>query len=97
MIRRMATADKKRKHQKKVVEPVIDLSEDVRHIHIHAELPGIPEEKIKIYLEKNILTLIGPDDRRMYRKEIVVPPGSRLCRKTFAAGLLKLTLEKPVV
>ena len=86
---------KKQKQRKQVIEPVIDRSDDVRHIHIHAQLPGVIEEKIRIYLEKDTLTLIASDDLRTFRKEILVPAGSRLCKKTFAAGLLNLTLEKP--
>jgi len=88
------TMRKKQKQRRPVNEPVIDRSEDVRHIHIQARLPGIPEEKIRIYLETNTLTLIASDDLMTFRKEILVPDGSRLCKKTFAAGLLNLTLEK---
>ncbi len=87
---------KKQKQRRQVIEPVIDRSEDDRHIYIHARLPGMHEEKIRIYLETNTLTLIASEDLRTFRKEILVPAGSRLCKKTFAAGLLNLTLEKPV-
>ena len=79
---------KKQKEQKQVVEPVIDRSEEGGHIHIQARLPGMQEEKIRIYLEKNLLTILGSDDFRIYKKEIPVPDRSRLCKKTFAAGLL---------
>jgi len=85
---------KKQRQRKQVIEPVVDRSEDFRHIHIHARLPGVSEEKIRIYLEKNTLTLIASDDLKTFRKEMPVPAGSSLCKKTFAAGLLSLTLEK---
>ena len=85
----------KQKQRNQVIEPVVDCSDYFQYIHIQARLPGVIEEKIRIYLEKDTLTLIASDDLMTYKKEILIPAGSRLCKKTFAAGLLNLTLEKP--
>ena len=56
--------------------PRIDISETEKSILIHAEIPGVPKENLKITLQDNILTIEGEKknvsedgDSKFYRTE----------------------------
>lgn len=44
--------------------PVVDISEDEKNIYIHAELPGMKKEDVKVSLnDDNVLTIKGSKNR----------------------------------
>jgi HSP20 family protein len=56
--------------------PRVDISEDTNNIYVHAELPGMSKEDVKITLSEGILTLRGEkkheekkEDKNYYRIE----------------------------
>jgi HSP20 family molecular chaperone IbpA len=72
----------------------VRLSPDGDRIHIHAELQGISEEKIRLDVDLNTLTISASDGDTWLKKEISLPWEARLGRKRFREGVLELTLEK---
>jgi len=56
--------------------PQVDISESDKAIHVHAELPGIPKENIKVTLRDGVLEISGnkdittetKDEKRKYRR-----------------------------
>ena len=44
--------------------PRIDVHEDAKQIKVHAELPGIPKEKVNIDVNNNILTISGENEQK---------------------------------
>jgi len=49
----------RKKAQSDVVRPLIDISENKQSFFIHAELPGVKQQDVKITVDKNLLTLSG--------------------------------------
>jgi HSP20 family protein len=47
--------------------PAVDITETSEAIHVHAELPGIKADDVKIDVENNVLTLKG--ERRLEKKK----------------------------
>jgi HSP20 family molecular chaperone IbpA len=80
----------------KITEPVTTLRDEGKFIHILTELPGIPEEKIKINLENRStsITILASDEGVQYKKVITIPCEVRFNKKRFYDGVLELTLEK---
>ncbi len=81
---------------KKSIEPVTDLQDIGTILRVVVELPGLPEEKIKIDLEKTILAIHASDGAIRYKKVIRLPCEVRLSRKRFFNGTLELVLEKTI-
>jgi len=81
---------------KKSIEPVTDLQDQGTILRVIVELPGLPEEKIKIDLEKTILAIHASDGAIRYKKVIGLPCEVRLSRKRFFNGTLELVLEKTI-
>jgi HSP20 family molecular chaperone IbpA len=77
-----------------IMEPVTTLRDEGKFIHISMELPGIGEEKIRIDLDKTIITIVASDSSRQYKKVIFLPVEVIFARKKFSDGVLFLTLEK---
>ena len=42
--------------------PVVDIEESVEAYTIHAELPGVSKEKVRVTVENEVLTLSGERD-----------------------------------
>lgn len=78
----------------KTTEPATTLMDEGKFLRILAELPGIPEERIKIDLEKTTVTILASDTVRQFKKIITIPCEVRLYKKRFSNGLLELILEK---
>ncbi|MDD1695931.1 MAG: Hsp20/alpha crystallin family protein [Methanoregula sp.] len=78
----------------KIIEPVSTMHDDGTCFHITVELPGVPEEKIRIDLEKSTVAIHASYDSVMFRKMVRLPYDVRLSRKKFSNGTLELILEK---
>jgi len=76
------------------MEPETSLIDEGKHLRIIAELPGIPEGKIRIDLEKTTVTIFASDAGKQYNKVITIPCEARLFKKRFLDGVLELNLEK---
>jgi HSP20 family molecular chaperone IbpA len=79
--------------EKIIVTPLTEVTETGGSICVTCHLQGIPEEEIRIDLEKGQLTLYASKQNEMYLRKITVPEGSRITRKKFHDGILELTLE----
>jgi HSP20 family protein len=79
-----------------VREPIVDVFDEVDRILVIAELPGVSENKIKIEVAGDILSLTASDKDKKYAKEILLPgkvkPDS--VRTSYKNGILEITLEK---
>jgi HSP20 family protein len=49
--------------------PKVDIAEDANAFHIHAELPGLKRDEIKVNIENNLLTIEGERTRTDEKKE----------------------------
>jgi len=79
---------------KKIIEPVTSLYDEGKYFRIIVQLRGIPEEKIRIDLEKTTITISVTYDGKRYKKDITIPSEARLSKKRFINGSLELILEK---
>ena len=79
-----------------VREPIVDIFDEKDHILVIAELPGVTEEKIKIEIAGDILSLSASDSDRKYAKEILLPskvkPSS--LKSAYKNGILEIKLDK---
>jgi HSP20 family protein len=79
-----------------VREPIVDVFDEADRILVIAELPGVSENKIKIEVAGDILSLTASDKDKKYAKEILLPgrvkPDS--VRTSYKNGILEITLEK---
>jgi len=80
------------------VEPTTTVFDDGKFLHIHTELPDIPEERIKIDLENHSssVTIAAADTIKQYKISLTVPCGVRFSKKRFSDGVLELVLEKNI-
>jgi HSP20 family molecular chaperone IbpA len=76
-------------------DPPISMTDDGGRSYIRIDLPGVPEEKIRIDLEKTTFTVSVSGDENALRKAIWVPEGVRIFKKKFSDGVLEIILEKP--
>jgi len=92
----MQTGNPKNVIQIKTIEPATTLLEDGKFLHVRTELPGIPEEKIKINLDNSStsITIVASDTGKKYKKVITIPRDLSFSKKRFSNGVLELTLEK---
>jgi HSP20 family protein len=75
--------------------PLKQIIDQGSYLTIVVELPGIREEKIRINLENNTLTLMWLDQMRTFHeKDFRLPCKARLRNKKFQNGRLEITLEK---
>jgi HSP20 family protein len=56
-----------------VREPVVDVLEEVDHLLVQAELPGISKEDVRIETKEDVLTISAERGDRKYRKEVLLP------------------------
>src|SRR6266536_5171563 len=56
-----------------VREPVVDVFEEVDHVLVVAEMPGIGVEDVEITLEDDLLTIAAGRGDKKYRKEVLLP------------------------
>jgi len=92
----MRPNNSKNNHQIKTTEPATTLLDDGKFLRIVTELPGVAEEKIKIYLENQStsVNIVATDTGKEYKKVITIPCEVRFSKKRFSDGVLELTLEK---
>ncbi len=79
-----------------VREPLADVFDEKDHILVVVELPGIPEDKLKVELNGDIINLSAESADRKYAREILLPakvkPGSM--KTSYRNGILEITLQK---
>jgi len=78
------------------IEPVTTLLDEEKIVRIRSELPGISEEKIRIDLDKNSVTIWASGTENQYKKVISLPFDVKFSKKRFSEGVLELTLEKTI-
>jgi HSP20 family molecular chaperone IbpA len=78
----------------KSIEPETTLLDEGKFLRILTKLPGIAEEKIRIDLEKTLVTISASDTTKVFNKVIVLPCEATFCKKHFSDGELELILEK---
>jgi HSP20 family molecular chaperone IbpA len=92
----MKSSKKQRKKDKIVVVPPTGKAESGNRICIVTHLYGIPEEDIRIDLDRNLLMISASKPNEAVMQKIPIPAGSRICKKKFLDGILEIILEKPV-
>lgn len=80
----------------KTIEPATTVLDGVKIFRIRSELPGIAEEKIRIDLDKNSVTIRASNAVKHYEKVITMPFEIKFSKKRFSDGVLELILEKTV-
>ena len=78
------------------IEPVTTLFDEEKILRIRSELPGIAEEKIRIDLDNNSVTIWASDAAKQYKKIITIPFEVKFSKKRFSDGVLELVLEKTI-
>jgi HSP20 family molecular chaperone IbpA len=91
----MARQKNVRNGKKNVIAPPTGVSENGRAICIISQLHGIPEEDIRIDLEKSQLVISALVRKERVMQRVTVPEGSRISRKKFRDGILEIILERP--
>ncbi|MGB7787660.1 Hsp20/alpha crystallin family protein [Methanoregula sp.] len=92
----MGTTRKKRKNEKTVIIPPTGISENGRSICIISQLHGVPEEDIRIDLERTQLIISALVRTEKVMRKITVPDGSQISKKKFRDGILEIILERPL-
>jgi HSP20 family molecular chaperone IbpA len=92
----MASAKIQRKDEKNIIVPSTGISESGRLICIISQIHGIPEEEIRIDLEKTQLVISTSNEKTAILQTITVPEGSRISKKKFRDGILEIILERPL-
>jgi HSP20 family molecular chaperone IbpA len=87
---------KKREDEKKIIVPPTGISESGKSICIVSQLHGIPEEDIRIDLEKTHLVISALIRTEKVMQKIIVPEGSRISKKKFSDGILEIIVEHPL-
>jgi len=73
----------------------VDIYEGERKIRLIAELPGINEKNINIYLNKDVLIIFASGKDKNYRKSIKLPrPSENIIGKLYNNGFLEIILGK---
>jgi HSP20 family molecular chaperone IbpA len=78
----------------KSIEPETTLLDEGKFLRIITKMPGIAEEKIRIDLEKTLVTIRVSDTTKAFKKVISIPCEARFSKKHFSDGVLELVLEK---
>jgi HSP20 family protein len=90
----MRTGNPDNNGKPEIIEPATILTDEGKFIHVVTELPGIAEEKIRIDMEKTRVIIGASDNKKQYKKEIILPSEVIFNKKRFSEGKLHLTLEK---
>jgi len=92
----MGKRERPRRDNQTLIVPPTGVSENGRSICIVSLLHGIPEENIRIDLEKNQLIISAQDRAERVMRKVTVPEDSRISKKRFRDGILEITLERPL-
>jgi HSP20 family molecular chaperone IbpA len=91
----MGTVKKKKKVEKNTIVPSTGISETGISFKIICQLPGIPEEAIRIDREGTQLIISTSNQNATVVQKITVPEDSYICKKNFRDGVLEIILERP--
>jgi len=73
----------------------VDIYERGEKIRLIAELPGINEEDIRVYLNKDVLVIFANGKDRNYYKNTTLPRSSEhIIGKLYNSGCLEIILGK---
>jgi HSP20 family molecular chaperone IbpA len=86
----------RKKNKKTIIVPPTGVTENGKSICITSQLPDIPEEKIRIDLERTRLIISASKQNEKVMREIIVPDGSRISEKKFKDGVLEIILDRPL-
>ena len=77
-------------------EPIVDVFNEKDHVLIVAELPGVSEDSIKLEIKGDILTMEAGDEKRKYKKEILLPAKVDFEQRetNFKNGVLEIKMKK---
>lgn len=56
-------------------EPVVDVFEELDHVLVVAEMPGISADNVQLAVEDDLLTISAERGDKKYRKEVLLPGG----------------------
>jgi len=82
------------KRKKPIVVPQVNISRCGTSICVVCQLPNVPEEKIRIDLERNRLIISAEKEEGKIVKKLMVPAGSWIRQKKFHDGILEIILER---
>jgi HSP20 family molecular chaperone IbpA len=91
----MGTAHKKKKGEKYNVVSSTGISETGISFKIICQMPGIPEEEIRVDREGTQLIISTSNQDPTLVQKITVPADSTICKKKFHDGTLEIILERP--
>lgn len=92
----MSTIKRLQRDKKTMIVPPTGISENGRSICIVSQLHGIPEEDIRIDLERTQLIISALVRSEKVMRKITVPDGTQISRKKFRDGILEIILERPL-
>ncbi|MEM0314403.1 MAG: archaeal heat shock protein Hsp20 [Candidatus Bathyarchaeia archaeon] len=77
-------------------EPLVDIVETDKEIHIVAELPGVEKEDIKLHGTEDTLTISVETPQRKYYKEIKLPAKVKIkeAKTQYKNGVLEVIMPK---
>jgi len=91
----MKGTKKPQKKKKPVIDPPAGISKNGKDTCVVCQLPGVPEESIRIYLDRTRLVISASGKDGDIIKKIEVPEGSRISSKKYRDCILELILEEP--
>jgi len=81
------------KRKRSIIIPPVSVSRSGTSICVVCQLPNVPEEKIRIDLERTRLVISAEKEKGKFMKRIAVPAGSWIRQKKFHDGTLEIILE----
>ncbi len=77
-----------------VREPIVDVFEEPKEIHIVAEMPGIEEKDLNIGIKGDILNISAESEDRKYQKEILLsrPAKAEDMTWSYKNGMLEIKI-----
>jgi len=77
-------------------EPLVDIVETDREVHVVAELPGVEKNDIKLHGTEDTLTISVDTPQRKYYKEVKLPAkvDVKKAKTTYKNGVLEVRLPK---
>ncbi|MCD6445183.1 Hsp20/alpha crystallin family protein [Candidatus Bathyarchaeota archaeon] len=77
-------------------EPLVDIVETDREVHVVAELPGVEKNDIKLHGTEDTLTISVDTPQRKYYKEVKLPVkvDVKKAKTTYKNGVLEVRLPK---
>ena len=68
-------------------EPVVDIREDAEAYFVHAELPGVRKEDVRITMQNNILTICGEKKQEREKRSRITTASSEVSAASSAPPL----------